>query len=240
MPPRQLAFDLPARAALGRSDFLVAPANRIALGLVDRWPDWPERKLALAGPEGSGKTHLVHVWAARARARIVPATALTRLDLGEMSEAAAVAVEDCDRLPALGRDAEEALFHLHNRLALGGGTLMVTGVAAPAQWGLVLPDLESRLAAATLATLEPPDDALLAAVLVKLFADRQLEVSPGLIEYLLPRIERSFAGACAVVARLDRLALARRRAVTQRLAAEALGAAGGGGAAAPSSTQHPG
>ena len=223
MNPRQLALDLPMRPALGRAEFFVAAPNRLALAQVDRWPDWPERKLALIGPEGAGKTHLVHVWAARAAARIVPAAAFAELDVGAVPEAAAVAVEDCHELPALGRVAEEALFHLHNRLALGGGTLMVTGTGAPAGWPLRLPDLASRLASATVATLEPPDDALLAAVLVKLFEDRHLEVAPDLIDYLLPRIERSFAAAQAVVARLDRLALARRRAVTPRLAAEVLG-----------------
>jgi chromosomal replication initiation ATPase DnaA len=222
--PRQLALDLPARPALGRSDFFEAAPNRLALAQFDRWPDWPERKLALIGPEGAGKTHLVHVWAARSGARIVPAAALTGLAAPDLPEAAAVAVEDCHRLDELGPAAEEALFHLHNRLASGGGTLLVTGVGPPARWPLRLPDLASRLAAAALAVLEPPDDALLAAVVVKLFEDRQLEVAPDLVDYLLPRIERSFAGAQAIVATLDRLALARRRPVTPRLAAELLGA----------------
>lgn len=223
--PHQLAFDLPARPALGRAHFFVAEPNRLALAQIDRWPDWPEGKVALVGPLGSGKTHLAHVWAARAEARILPGAALADLDVGAVPEASAVAVEDIDRLADLNAAAgaaEEALFHLHNRLALGGGTLMVTGVGWPASWRLELPDLASRLSAAVVAELAPPDDALLAAVLVKLFEDRQLDVAPDLIHYLLPRIERSFAGAQSVVARLDRLALARRRQVTARLAAEVL------------------
>lgn len=223
--PHQLALDLAVRPALGRSHFFVAEPNRLALAQIDRWPDWPEGKVALVGPPASGKTHLVHVWAARADARIVPGAALPALEVGAVPEGSAVAVEDVDRLADLGegaRAAEEALFHLHNRLALGSGTLMVTGVGRPASWQLELPDLASRLRAAVVAELTLPDDALLAAVLVKLFEDRQLEVAPDLIEYLLPRIERSFAGAQSVVARLDRLALARRRQVTARLAAEVL------------------
>lgn len=222
MTARQLALDLAARPAVGRADFLVAPANRLALAQVDRWPDWPRAKLVLLGPPGSGKTHLVHVWAGRAAARVLAAEALPALDLAAVPEGSAVAVEDGHRLAALGPAAEEALFHLHNRLAAGGGTLLVTGRGAPAAWGLALPDLASRMASAAQAVLEPPDDALLAAVLVKLFADRQLAVTPELIDYLLARIERSFAGARAVVAELDRLALARRRPVTPRLAAELL------------------
>lgn len=221
--PAQMALDLPARPALGRADFYVAGPNRLALALVERWPGWPGGRLAVSGPAGSGKTHLAHVWAARSGARILPAEALAALDPVAAPAGAALAVEDADRLPGLGPAAEEALFHLANRLAAGGGSLMVSGRAAPAHWGLRLPDLASRLAAAPVATLEPPDDALLGAVLVKLFADRGIGVGAGLIRYLLARMDRSFEAAEGVVARLDRAGLAGRRAVTVRLAAEVLG-----------------
>ena len=120
---------------------------------------------------------------------------------------AALVVEDADRLRDLGRSrslAEEALFHLCNHLAAGGGSLMATGRLAPARWQIALADLASRLRAAPVARLEAPDDALLAAVLVKLFADRQIAVAPDLIRYLLARMERSFAAAEALVAALDR------------------------------------
>ncbi|MFO1209576.1 MAG: chromosomal replication initiator DnaA [Amaricoccus sp.] len=220
--PRQLALDLPARPALGRSDFLVAPANRLALAQVDSWPDWPGGRLALAGPAGSGKTHLAHVWAARTGASVVAVDALPGLDLGAIDGGAAVAVEDADRIrPADRAAAEEALFHLCNRLS-AGGSLLVSGRAPPARWGIALPDLASRLGATAVARLEPPDDALLAAVLVKLFADRQLTVAPDLIRLLLGRMERSFAAAEAMVAALDRAGLARHRPVTARLAGEIL------------------
>jgi chromosomal replication initiation ATPase DnaA len=221
---RQLVLDLPARPALGRADFFVAPANAVALGLVERWPNWPERRLALSGPAGAGKSHLAQVWATRAGARPLSAGALGELDVAELAPDAALVIEDGDRIALLPHPvaAEEALFHLCNRLALGGGSLLLTGREPPARWALRLPDLASRLGATAVARLDPPDDALLAAVLVKLFADRQLEVSPDLIGFLLGRIERAFAAAEAIVARLDRDGLARRRRITPRLAAEVL------------------
>jgi chromosomal replication initiation ATPase DnaA len=222
--PRQLALDLPARPALGRADFFVSPANRLALAQLDAWPDWPDRRVAVVGPKGAGKTHLAHVWAARSGAVILGAGALAGTDPATVPADGAVVVEDADGLAAEPADeaGQEVLFHLCNRLLAGGGGLMVTGREPPAQWGLTLPDLASRLGTAAVARLEAPDDALLAAVLVKLFADRQVAVGPELIEYLLPRMERSFAGADAVVARLDQAALASRRTVTPRLAAEVL------------------
>lgn len=221
----QLVLDLPARPALGRSDFFVSPANRLALAQVDRWPDWPGGRLALAGPAGSGKSHLVHVWAARTGARILPAAALPSLDPGAIAGAAALAIEDADRIAALGpqaRAAEEALFHLCNLLAAGGGTLLVTGREPPARWRLGLADLASRLGAASVAVLEAPDDALLAALVVKLFADRGVGVGPEVVRYLVARVERSFAAVEDLVARLDRAGLASGSAITVPLAARVL------------------
>jgi chromosomal replication initiation ATPase DnaA len=229
--PEQLVLDLPTRPALGRAAFFVAPANRLALALVESWPAWPGGRLAVTGPAGAGKTHLAHVWAARTGARIVGARDVAGLDLATLPGDAAVAVEDADRLASLRRRraaAEEAFFHLCNHLASGGGSLLVSGRRAPTRWTIRLPDLASRLGAATVAKLEAPDDALLAALLVKHFADRQVAVAPGLIDYLVPRIERSSAAAEAVVAALDRAGLAGRRPLTPRLAAEVLQAGQGG------------
>lgn len=217
--PRQLVLDLPTRPSLGRAEFYVSPANELALAQVERWPDWTGGRLAVVGPEGAGKTHLVHVWAARAGGAIIAAETLEALDLASLAPEAAIAIEDADR--GLGTGGEETLFHLCNRLATGG-SLLVTGREAPARWPLRLPDLRSRMEATEVARLDAPDDALLAAVLVKLFADRQLPVAPGLIQYLVSRMDRSFAAAVDLVGALDRAGLAGRRAITARLAAEVL------------------
>lgn len=218
---RQLAFDLPVRAALGREDFFVSPANVDALALIDAPDLWPLGKLLLTGPHGSGKSHLAEVFAHDRQALIVEGT-----DLPEMGEPPrAVIVENAEGVA--GR-REEALFHLHNRLAETGGLLMLTASEPPGRWGLRLPDLLSRMQATAIARLSPPDDALLSAVIVKLFADRQVQVPPALISYLVSRIDRSFAAARALVAALDARALALGRPVTRALAAELLDRAGGG------------
>ncbi len=216
--PRQLAFDLPHREARGRGDFFVSDSNRAALDAVDGWRDWLGRKLVLVGPQGAGKSHLVQVWAELCRAEVIAADALAGSDPAALA-GARVAVEDADTL-AGDRAAEEALFHLHNLVLAEGGHLLVTARDVPNRWGLALPDLESRMAGAGLVRIEPPDEALLAAVIVKLFADRQLEVSPRTVDYLRLRIDRSFAAAQDMVARLDAAALAAGRRVTPDLAAE--------------------
>lgn len=218
---RQLAFDLPAREAFLRGDFFASPANASALAAVEGAQDWPAGKMVLTGPPGSGKTHLAHIWAAASGARLIESADLPGADLPALAAARAVVVEDADRI-AGDRAAETALFHLHNLLA-GSGRLLVTATTPPRDWGMVLPDLQSRMQASALTRIDAPDDALMSAVLVKLFADRQISVPPNLIPYLVLRIERSIAAARDVVAKLDGLSLALGRPVTRALAAAYMG-----------------
>lgn len=217
---RQLIFDLPVRTARGREDFFISPANRNALTTIEAWPGWPGGKLVLTGPEGSGKSHLARVWADLAEAVVISAADLSRRDV-EMLAGQNIAIEDAEQVAGHASE-EQALFHLHNLVLAEGRSLLITARTAPARWGLILPDLLSRMQAAALTRLEAPDDALLAAVLVKLFADRQLAVKPALIGYLTRRMTRSLSAAAGLVAELDAAALAENRAVTRKLAARVL------------------
>jgi len=217
---QQLSFDLPVRPALGREDFFVSPANAEAVAMIEGWQGWPSRKLILAGPAGAGKTHLTHVWAALSGARIIGGHDLPDADIPTLAQGP-VAVEDA-HLIAGDRAAEDALFHLHNLTLAEGYTLLITARTAPHLWGLTLPDLASRMQGTLLTELRAPDDALLSAVLMKLFADRQLSPSPDTIPYLARRIERSFDAARETVEALDRAALAQGRAITRSLAARVL------------------
>jgi chromosomal replication initiation ATPase DnaA len=214
--PRQLSLALGHQESFDRADFLSGHGNATALALIDRWTDWPARALALAGPEGSGKSHLAAIWATAAGARVIAGRALDAASVPQALATGALAVEDADR----DKLDEAALFHLLNLAREQSAYVLITARRPPAGWPTRLPDLVSRLRALPVATLDPPDDALLAAVLVKLFADRQLAVDERLIEFLVNRIERSFAAAQAAVAELDSEALRLKRPVNRALAAE--------------------
>ncbi|MBP7253358.1 MAG: hypothetical protein KBA75_07735 [Alphaproteobacteria bacterium] len=211
----QLTFNLPVRPAMGAEDFIVTSSNQEAVALLDKWSDWPARTLVLTGAAGSGKTHLAQVWAQRSGASLVACQALPE-QLESLLQQKAVIVDDGDGL--FGNAAgEQALFHLYNHIQQTGHLLFISAIP-PGQATITLPDLRSRLRAAPLLTLQPPDDALLAALLVKHFSDRQLRVGQDVVDYLLSRIERSASAAAAAVAALDAAALARRSAITVPLA----------------------
>ncbi len=215
----QLSFDLPSKTALGREDFFVSPANALAVAMISA-TSWPGNKLVLSGPAGSGKTHLAHVWAAETGGRIVQATDLRYEEVPNFARTS-VAIED---VPLITGDPEQqkTLFHLHNLVLAEGNALLMTGRAAPKLWRLPLADLQSRVEGAHHVTLEAPDDALLGAVLAKLFTDRQLNPGPDVIAYLVKHMDRNFEAAAKVVDELDRIALDEKRDITRALAVRLL------------------
>ena len=216
--PRQLPFDLGHGIGYSRDDLVVSRSNEQAVALVDRWPDWPSPVMIVAGPAGSGKTHLASIWRNRAGALQIDGADIDAGIAGLGGRPALI-----DDIDAAAVD-ERALFHLINTVQGAGSQLLLTARRFPSGWGVTLPDLASRLKAAATAEIHEPDDLLLAGVITKLFADRQIEVEPHVVQYLVRRIERSLATAMRVVERLDRTALEQKSRITRALAAEAVSA----------------
>lgn len=217
--PRQLPLDLVHPVARSRDDLVVAAANAEAAALLERWPDWPSPVVVLAGPAGSGKSHLAAIWradsgAARFDGGTLDAPVMERAGRGP------VLIDDIDMRPI----DEVGLFHLINAVREAGTSLLLTARRFPTAWGVRLPDLASRLRAASIVEIREPDDVLLAAVLTKLFADRQIDVEPHVVQYLVRRMERSLSSAMEVVARLDSAALEQKTRITRPLAAHVLAA----------------
>ena len=212
LPSPQLPLDLGYQPSLTRDDFMVAPCNQIAVHWIDRWPDWPTHALILIGPAACGKTHLGRIWAGTSGAEIItPATFDDHLV--HHRQARNLVIDQADLLIG-DRRAEETLFHLYNNTRAAGDFLVFTMRAAPFALTFTVPDLASRLRAALTIGIDQPDDELLSALLVKLFHDRQLDVTDDVIRYLVPRIERSFDAAADLVDRADRAALAQKSMVT--------------------------
>jgi chromosomal replication initiation ATPase DnaA len=208
--PKQLPLELPVKPRLSREDFIKGRANGAALQLVDSWPNWSASIAIIWGPEGSGKSHLANIWLEKSGAARVFAQ-----DMAGLDSSAPSLIEDAD---AQHID-ETRLFHVLNEARQKGAPILLTARKPPAAWHVGLPDLNSRLGAATIVGIEAPDDALLAAVLAKQFSDRQLAVEANVISYLVSRMERSLAAAAFIVDELDRLSLEKQTRISRALAA---------------------
>ena len=208
---RQLPLDLGFASSYAAADYLVSASNAAAFAWIERWPDWPAPGLALCGPPGCGKTHLVHVWRERSQATIIEAATLASVDPSQILGPSPACAIDGIAAGALGAAAERALLHLYNMTGERRGHLLLCAEAPPARWPIGLPDLRSRLAALPAVSIAPPDDGLLEALLAKLFADRQLAVDRGTVIFAVARMERSFEAARRLVDAIDRAALAGQR-----------------------------
>jgi chromosomal replication initiation ATPase DnaA len=214
--PNQLVFDLPERPALGVQDFLISASNQAAAEMIDRWPHWNDHAVLVLAPARAGKTHLANVWRLKSGAAALSGAHLVEADVARAG--GAILVEDLHE----GIGSERALFHLLNLARERGGSMLLTSRVAPGALRVALPDLRSRLRALPLIEIAPPDPALLRAVLVKHFADRQLSVEPHVVAHLALHMEQSMAAAAAIVAALDRAAMATHRRITRGLAGEIL------------------
>ena len=214
--PRQLVLDLDHSVSFAREDFLSGPSNVAALTLIERWPDWPSRIVALTGPEGSGKSHLAAIWADESGARVLSPKFLSIADVPGTLATGALVVED---LEAEDLD-EHALFHLINLAREEDAYVLLTSRYAVASLPVTIRDLASRLRALPAVMVTPPDDVLLRSLLIKLASDRQLALDESVINYLVNRIDRSFAAARNAIQTLDDEAMRRHRPVTRALAVE--------------------
>lgn len=214
---RQIPFDLAPPPRFGSEDFLVAAANQAAFDAIGRWPAWPGKVLLLVGPEGSGKSHLGAIWAERAGAERLRGEVLGSMSPALFSERE-ILLDDADALG--GQEAD--LFHRLNLLREAGRSALLTARTAPDSWGLHTADLLSRLRLAPMIRVGQPDETLVQAVLVKLFADRQLVIDAPLLDFLSRRMERSVAAARRLVAALDHASLAEGRRITRAIATAVL------------------
>jgi chromosomal replication initiation ATPase DnaA len=209
---RQLALPFIHEAPFDPADFLVGPSNEAALAWLDA--AWPGNRLAVWGTPGCGKTHLLHVWAARGGCTLLQGPMLR--GLVELPPQGGLAVDDADLA------TERPLLHLLNAAAEAGLPVLLAARTAPARWSTRLADLASRLRAITAVELDIPDEAMSRTLFASLLAARQLVVPEPVQDWLLLRLPRDPAALREAAARLDHLALAAGRRITQTIAAQIL------------------
>lgn len=211
---KQQTLPLALPASVSFQDYIIGSSNQAAYDALMGEAPWASHAMLLHGEQGCGKTMLGHVWAQEAGAMLLP-SALPEECLAEISNQSYV-LDDYEQA------APDALFHLLNQCKAHDATLLLTSQYGQSAIPFALPDLCSRLRALPTLTIAPPDDEMLSALLMQLFVERQLKTDASIIRYIIPRMQRSFAAAYALVEALDALSLSEKRAITLPLVRQVL------------------
>jgi chromosomal replication initiation ATPase DnaA len=222
----QIAFNFAPHPYFGREDFMVSACNNEAVQMIDSWPEWPFFAICLYGPNGCGKTHLSRIFSDKVSVMThypykIPCINAAKINMDTpfklFKQNPCLIIEDLDE-----NIHQEALFHLYNLYRNEGGNILFTALQAPARMHFSLPDLQSRLNIVPAVAIGEPDDEMLSALILKLFNDRQLIVSPEIITYMLNNMQRSFSYCNKLVEEIDNISLARKRAISIPIVKEAI------------------
>ena len=217
---QQLPLEIRFPRVSGRDDFIVSECNRLAAEWIDHWPNWPKpgHSLNIVGSEMAGKSHLAAIWQEVSGASLCnnPESLSKALKIEDIKLFILDNFHDCGTWP------EETLFHLFNRCDQEYGGLLILSKTPVTQMNWHLADLGSRMRGVATASISPPDDALMLALLEKYFTDRQLIAPASMLAYLIARMERSFNAIQKIGATIDRLSISEKKPLSINLARLAL------------------
>lgn len=214
---RQLPLEFERRNDMGRDDFMVSKCNEEAFKLIDSWPQWFGAGLFIYGPKGCGKSHLAHLFVDKVQAqsskpsavKIIDASAVNMRNVKRLAEEnVAIVIENVKP-----RNNDEALFHLFNLFNVSGKYMLWTAEMPPNKMIFALKDLQTRLNMLPRAAIGEPDDLMLQMLIIKLFNDRQIIITPEILNYIVNNAPRSFAYIEALVDEIDKISLAYKSAV---------------------------
>jgi chromosomal replication initiation ATPase DnaA len=202
-----------------QDDFVVSSCNIDAFRMVTTWPrTWENHCLIINGGAASGKTFLTKIWQEASSAKYIDINNTDKLFQSSAPEN--IIIEDIEKLLP---QHEEKIFHIYNNILNGKGSLLITSAKPIISLDIKTPDLRSRLSAATIINILQPDNELLKALLFKHFSDMQITVSTAVIDFLIPRIERSFESVYNVVELINKRSLESKRNITIPFIKEILG-----------------
>lgn len=223
---RQTAFSFPANPQMQGQDFMVSECNKKAFTYINFWPEWVASGLVIYGPKGSGKTHLAHLFADKVDSMTRLLRKVPFYDCGQITLKNVERICDSTEiivLENLREDInEEALFYLFNHYNIRGRYMLWTSLRAPTKLRFKLKDLQSRLNMLPALEIKEPDDIMLRSLVLKLSADRQIQISPEILEYIVNNSERSFEKIERLVQEIDEISLAYKSAINYKVVKEAL------------------
>lgn len=206
-------------------NYFVSDSNKLAMNLINSWPDWTQRQYLLYAPSGYGKTHLAHIFQQKTSALYISATSLDTEELIEYFKIKKGTII-LDNIQSIKN--EEALFHLYNHIKSEGLYALYISDKKPAHLSLTLPDLSSRLKTLPIIEIETADDMLLEAVVTKWLGDLQIKISKEVFKYLLTQIPRNLSDVKIFMQKINEISLREKRNITIPFVKQVIGSLYGG------------
>jgi chromosomal replication initiation ATPase DnaA len=206
---KQLLLELTNDVSFNEKDYFVSGCNEDAYNLIHEWPNWKDFALLIYGAKGSGKSHLANIWAKISKAKILNCSFLSLGDIEESKHYKSFVLENYDKIKM-----EETFLELFNSIKKRDSSMLLVGLNPPKGVNFLTKDLESRIRSLYSVEIGLPDDILLKTLLLKQFSDRQVKIEKTVIDFIIPRIDRSFDAVVDIVNKIDKYSLRESRKIT--------------------------
>jgi len=211
----QKLLDFDINESFDENDYYVSKSNYFAKNIIETWPKWEKNIINLTGEKFSGKSHLSAIFRRKSNALYLHAKNIDDQTLKEIKLSNDIIIEDLDE-----NFDEKLLYSIFNLVEQDNKYLLISSKKPMDTMKFSLPDLVSRLKNCIVAKIEPPDDDLIYAIILKSFSDRQIKLDNKIIDYIIKRIDRSYGKMHEFIYKIDELSLKKKQSINFKIIKE--------------------
>ena len=213
----QLLLDFDIKKNFNDHDYYVSDSNYFAFNLIDKWPKWEKRILNISGERFSGKTHLANIFKSKASALFLNENQINDDIFKKIKLHESIIVD------GFSNNIDEKLtYSILNLVDQDNKYLLINSETPLGEINFELPDLASRSKNLLHAKIEPPNDDLIFAIILKNFSDRQIKLEKKIIEFIINRIDRSYSKISEFIYKIDELSLKKKKPINLKTIKEIL------------------
>ena len=212
-----MLLDFDIKKNFNDHDYYVSDSNYFAFNLIDKWPRWEKRILNISGDKFSGKTHLANIFKLKSSALFLNENQIND-DLFKK-----IKLHECIIVDGFSNSIDEKLtYAILNLVDQDSKYLLINSETPLGEINFNLPDLASRSKNLLHAKIDPPDDDLIFAIILKNFSDRQIKLEKKIIEFIINRIDRSYSKISEFIYKIDELSLKKKKPINLKTIKEIL------------------
>ena len=204
----QLLLDFDVKKNFNDHDYYVSSSNYFAFNLIDKWPKWEKRILNISGEKFSGKTHLANIFKSKTSALFLTENQINDDVFKTIKLYESIIVDEFSNTID-----ERLVYSILNLVDQDSKYLLINSKIPLGETNFKLPDLASRSKNLLHAKIDPPDDDLIFAIILKNFSDRQIKLEKKIIEFIINRIDRSYSKISEFIYKIDELSLKKKKPI---------------------------